>query len=576
MTKNYPRVLLVLLCAVTAVTLVATTVPTALAATSGDFTFDIANGEVTITGYTGAGGAVAIPATISGYPVVAIGGSAFYECTELTSVTIPDGVRSISEIGAYTGYNIPSGAFYGCTSLTSVAIPASVTDISDRAFLGCSALASITIPGGVTRIGVGAFQGCSRLAEIVIPDSVTDLGSLAFADCTGLKDISLPTKLESLGGNVFSGCTGLTSVTIHQGADSSTDFGTFRGCTGLKSVNVDRGVASLGGGDFAGCTQLAVATIPDSVTSIGDGTFSGCKDLTIYGLNESFSREYAVNNDISFVAFEEYLFSISDGGATIIDYLGDGSSVAIPSAFAGYPVTAIGTGAFYGIGSLTEVTIPSSVTSIAVDVWTYPTENSMDRTSMWAFSTCEALTSIIVDNANPTYSSVDGVLYSKDQSLLIKCPDGKSGDFTVPSTVKTIGSYALNNCNRITSVVIPDGVTVIEDGAFSHCDRLVSVTIPVSVTSIGRSAFEYCGSLKDATIPSSVTSIGKDVFEGCSALNAAGTSSPRGSTFGIVAVAVVAMLVLIALAVLFAIKRRSALLPAAASSSGEAEHNDAG
>lgn len=118
-------------------------------------------------------GDIVIPETVgyngNVYKVVGIDNYAFYNCSGLTSITIPEGVTSIGEM-----------AFYDCSSLTSVTIPEGVTSIGDYAFDGCRGLTSVTIPEGVTSIGNGAFSRCSGLTSINIPESVTSIGNGAF------------------------------------------------------------------------------------------------------------------------------------------------------------------------------------------------------------------------------------------------------------------------------------------------------------------------------------------------------------------------------------------------------------
>ena len=158
--------------------------------------------------------------------VTSIGNYAFYYCSKLTSVTIPNSVTSI-ELGTFSGcsgltsINIPnsvtsigSGAFYDCSSLTSVTIPNSVTSIRNSAFFGCSSLTSITIPNSVTSIGSWAFEGCSSLTSITIPNSVTSIEESAFSGCSGLTSITIPNSVEYIGSYAFYYCSKLTSITI--------------------------------------------------------------------------------------------------------------------------------------------------------------------------------------------------------------------------------------------------------------------------------------------------------------------------------------------------------------------------
>ena len=244
------------------------------------------------------------------YKVTDISGSAFVNCTGLTSVTIPN---SVTRIGNFT--------FNGCTGLTSVTIPNSVTHIGYSAFNGCSGLTSVTIPNSVTYIGDFAFKGCSGLTSVTIPNSVTSIGSYAFDGCTGLTTVIFNAeKCTQWGTNtnpVFKTCTKLSTLTIGKSVTTIPSY-VFSGCTGLTSIVVDEGntkydsrnncnaiietasntlifgckgsiipnsVTSIGNDAFNGCIGLTSVTIPNSVTSIGDYAFKGCTALTEVDLN---------------------------------------------------------------------------------------------------------------------------------------------------------------------------------------------------------------------------------------------------------------------------------------------------
>ena len=150
-------------------------------------------------------GDVVIPSSVTNngttYSVTSIGDDAFYYCSGLTSVTIPNSVTSIGD-----------RAFYECSSLTSVTIPNSVTSIGNDAFAGCSGLTSVTIPNSVTLIGEGVFAGCSGLTSVTIPNSVISIGDLAFFACSGLTSITIPNSVTFIGNYAFYGCNGLTSI----------------------------------------------------------------------------------------------------------------------------------------------------------------------------------------------------------------------------------------------------------------------------------------------------------------------------------------------------------------------------
>ena len=134
-------------------------------------------------------------------PVISIGDSIFYDCSSLTSITIPDGVTSIGDC-----------AFSNCKSLTSVTIGESVTTIGERAFLGCGSLTSIIIPNRVTSIKRSVFYNCSSLTSITIPDSVTSIGDWAFCNCKSLTSVTIKDSVTTIGERAFLGCRSLTSV----------------------------------------------------------------------------------------------------------------------------------------------------------------------------------------------------------------------------------------------------------------------------------------------------------------------------------------------------------------------------
>ncbi len=177
-----------------------------------------------------------------------IGGDAFCDCIDLTSVTIPDNVMSI---GSY--------AFWNCSGLTNVTIGSNVACIGSSAFDGCTGLPSVNIPDSVTSIGNSAFRDCSGLTSVNIPDSVTSIGNSAFRDCSGLTSVNIPDSVTSIGDEAFKDCRGLMSVTI---PDSVVSFPTtaFDGCERLwtawyrtlANLSASGGGASGGGGSSGG------------------------------------------------------------------------------------------------------------------------------------------------------------------------------------------------------------------------------------------------------------------------------------------------------------------------------------
>ena len=429
---------------------------------------------------------IVIPSKHNSKPVTSIASSAFYRCTGLTSITIPNSVTSIGD-----------SAFEGCSGLTSITIPDSVTKISSWTFEDCSGLTSITIPDSVTSIGYRAFLGCTGLVNITVADnntkyhssgnclvetasktlilgcntsvipndgSVTNIGQGAFAGCTNLTSITIPDSVTSIGDNTFDGCTGLVSVTIGNGVTRIVSSA-FEGCTGLMNITIPDSVTSISGGAFRGCSKLTSVTIGNGVISIGEGAFQGCmklKDIyitdivtwcNISGLdnlmgNSSNNKNLYINNELVTAV------TIQDG------------------------ITAISASAFRNCSGLTSITIGDSVTSIGAH----------------AFAGCIGLVNISVADGNTKYhSSGNCLIETASNTLVLGC---KTSVIPSDGSVTSIGEGAFFCCDELTSVTIPDGVTRIGNYAFAGCIELTSVTIPNSVTSIDNDAFFGCSRLK--------------------------------------------------------------------------------
>ena len=516
------------------------------AETYQDFEYSaLDDGRVKITGYNGGAETVVIPDTIDGKSVTSIGRRAFEGCTNLKSITIPNSVtemgrRAFSGCSSLTGIAIPDSvteigkyAFDGCKSLTSITIPDGVTSIGDGAFYNCSSLTEIKvasensnyvsvngvlynkdkttiicypagkkgnnykIPDGVTKVGSSAFIGCSSLTSITIPNSVTEIGYSVFEGCTNLKSITIPNGVTSIGDSAFEGCTSLKSITIPNGVTSIGDSA-FEDCTSLKSITIPNGVTSIGDSAFEGCTSLTSITIPNSVTSIGSGAFIGCSSLTSITIPDSVTciGDSAFNGctSLTSITIPDSVTSIGESAFSGCSSL---ASITIPDS-----VMSIGNDAFHECSSLTSITIPYSVTSIGD----------------YAFLGCSRLTAIDVNTDNKDYTSVNGVLFYNDKTIICY-PAGKKGNnYKIPDGVTSICRYAFSGCTSLTSITIPDSVTEIGGSAFENCSSLTSITIPDSATSIGIGAFVGCSSLTSIMIPDNVTYIGGAVFADCSSL----------------------------------------------------------
>ncbi|MBO4723268.1 MAG: leucine-rich repeat protein [Muribaculaceae bacterium] len=341
--------------------------------------------------------------------VTSIGDLAFVNCTSLTSLTIPN-----------SAINLGPGVFKGCTHLTSVTLPSSIPSIPPHFFNNCNALTSVTIPSSIETIGDHAFYACNHLTSVVIPNKVKAIGNNAFAECTHLTDITVPSSVRFIDFDAFTNTAWLNNQPngiVYAGPVAYTYKGTPSGI-----ITINEGTTAIASKAFYECSGITVLRLPNSLNYIGDNAFQGCSSLT---------------------------------------YLNFPSNLK-----------AIGDYAFNRCTNLTEITFPNSLISVGCNTYA----SNVFYLTQWY------------------EEQPDGILYAGPVAIGYKgtYPDDRT--ITVKEGTKAIGARGVGT--GATKVILPNTITTLGKRAFQDCSKMTEVNIPQSVTDIGYLAFEGVTSLK--------------------------------------------------------------------------------
>ena len=450
-------------------------------ATSGDgtegyYTYSKFNSKVTITDVDESiSGAVEVPETIDGCEVIAIGEFAFENCSRVTSVSVPDCIKTIGR-----------GAFKGMTSLEKVSVPYTGKSLNKTGYEGYfgyvfdytttetdgtvnqngyysyipSSIKEVTVTQNSIIPGY-AFQNCASVEKITAA-KVTSCGSYSFRGCSSLTDFSSAAELKTIGDYAFGDCIGMTSIVIPA---STTTIGAhaFDGCKNVKSIDFNDAETSIGDYAFANIPEITVLTVSKNATSIGRGAFYKDNKLTTVSIPYTGKSVDASGYEGVFGYIFDFTTSSSAFGITYQNI--NNYYYFIPTDIKTVTVTndnRLADNAFYNCANITAVNL-SRCTSLG---------NT-------AFGNCEKLSTV-----------------------------------TLPDKLTSIGNYAFSNCTGLTAIQLPSSLKTIGNSAFYQCKNIKECNLPASLTTIGEYAFEGCSGVTELTVPDSVTSIGYGAFIG--------------------------------------------------------------
>ena len=498
------------------------------------------------------------------YPVIKINSYVFSGKTNLTVVTLPDGLVEIGEFAFSGCKNLESVtlseslttlgdyAFSSCKSLKTIKIPSGVTTIPRSCFSGCSSLKSVTIPEGVTAIGGEAFYGCD-LNALTLPESLETIEYYAFGGNRSLKSVNIPAKVKTIGGQAFYDC-GLTELVIPEGVQT-IDGSAFYG-NSLQNLTLPSTIKSIGSSAFCRYSGYLQSIICNAATppTLGDNAFYGSNIQEVkvplasiaayrkaYGWKD-FSNYYGGEEIIDGVAYR-----IDDIGAYVQAAIMTESEISLAEnvAFEGaqYPLYKIADNAFAGNGSITLVTVPATVETIgsnAFDGVTYPIIKIKATTPPVLASKLPMLSAIVPPASVKAYKAAN---YWKDMTIIgegkndIEVTTSATVDLTeaimtqakiTPASVTSIKVHgpltnddiinALNtNMRSCYAIDLSDAeIEALPDEAFNGKIGLLEITLPAGLKAIGNNAFNGCFALRnEVTIPAGVQTIGSNAFAGC-------------------------------------------------------------
>jgi hypothetical protein len=447
-------------------------------------------------------------------PITDISSFAFADCSELVSVKLPPGLKSIN-----------SSAFLNCKKLSKISLPNSLVSIGDSAFRMCKGLTEIHIPHSVVRIKESTFRR-SGLRKIVLPSSLVEIGNDAFAGCSHLKGVEVPGKVTSIGDGAFRGCSEISQFLLPKHF-SVINASVFQG-TGIRDAPLHEGLVKLKSGCFEFCWNLEKVVVPGSVQSIESYVFAECPKLTKVSLPEKLpflNASIFLHSGISSLHIPIFVSSIGD---SCFGFCSSLSELLLPPV-----VNIIQSNAFRGCVSLKKIKLPESIKHILTGAFmmsgitSIKIPSKVNKIDHSMFTGCVMLSSVrlpdiiksIGDAAFVSCVSLHRITIPSGVTSIGHCAFGYSGltSIVLPAKLSSIGDQLFVNCSRLVNVTLPSVPFTIGHSMFADCSKLVQIRLPGSLELIKPSAFARSG-LINITIPSAVQTIEEKGFEDCKSL----------------------------------------------------------
>ncbi len=512
-----------------------------------------------------------------------IGGYAFYNCTPIKSLDIPETVAALGDYAFYgcknitevtipssIGANLGEGTFYGCSALKTVIVQDGITDIKAATFADCSAMEKLVIPTtGLTSIGNNAFYGCANLSTINndsacfnVPTSVTTIGDAAFAGCAAIKKLLISGGVTAIGKQAFMSCAELTDINISGkqattiGEEAFMSCGKLTGATldngnvtlinkkafyesGIQHIALPEGLLTIGEQAFEG-SKLAALKLPASVTTINKKAFYGLTTLTSVELVSEGRVSPLTLNDSVFEKCTALTSLALEGvgifGAGVFKDCDALTTAEIPST-----TTKMGANVFASCDKLVNFTIADGAKAVGNTVVNGSPVKSV-------IIPASATTNASAFNGHATLESVTANCTQLQVTLFKNCTKLKSvtlnntevlagnvfegctslENITLPSSIKTLGTYIFKGCTALTKLDIPVSINAVPAGICDGCSSLTDVTYG-NVTSIQAYAFRGCAALKAALIPDTVVTIATEAFKGCESIPSVAVNNTKAT-----------------------------------------------